>query len=121
MPRAQPAANIPCLPVDIAGLVAAEEQGNAGDLVGHPTPEHWVQVPDLPHRPPRPRLLVYWQRHPCFNQPGTDGVAADGGAGELVTCGLHQGDDGCFGGGVVGCREGKLAEREDDQGGGGVK
>lgn len=116
MSRAQSAANAPCLPVDIAGLVAAEEQGDAGDLVGDPASEHRVQLPDLPHRPPGPRFLVRVQRHPRFDQAWTDGVATDSGAGELVTCCLHHRYDGCFGGRVVGCREGKLIEKEGTKG-----
>lgn len=107
-PRTQPAANAPRLPVDIAGLVAAQEQGDAGDLVGDPAAADWVQLPDLLHRPPRPRLLEQGQRHPRCDQPRTDGVAADGGAGELVACRLHQGDDGGFRGGVVGYKGGGL-------------
>lgn len=111
MSRAQSAANAPCLPVNIAGLVAAEKQGDAGDFVGDPASEHRVQLPNLPRRPPGPRFLVRVQRHPRFDQAWTDGVATDGGAGELVTCCLHHRYDGCFGGGVVGCIEGNLIEK----------
>ena len=51
MSRTQPAANAPRLPVDIAGLVAAKEEGDAGDLVGDPAAAQRVQMPDLVHRP----------------------------------------------------------------------
>lgn len=115
MPRTQPAANAPRLPIDIASLVAAEEEGDASDLVGDPAPERRVQLPDVPNRPPRPCLLVHRRRHSCLDQPWADGVASDVGAGELITCRLHEGDDGRFGGGVVGCREGRLVEREVDR------
>lgn len=46
--------------------------------------------------------FVHARRHPCFDEAGTNGVAADGGAAELVTDGLHKGNYGCFGGGVLG-------------------
>ena len=89
MPRAQAPANAPCLPVDIACLVASEEQRHTRYLVRHRTPPHRIQLPDFAVGAARPRGIEQRGCHAGFDQAGANGVAADRGAGELVADGLH--------------------------------
>lgn len=103
MSRAQSPTDIPRLPINVARFVTAQEQGDAGDFIGHGAAVQGVQLADFGLGVARAGGGVHGRGHAGFGQAGADGVAANVGAGELVAGCLHEGDDGGFGGGVVGC------------------
>ena len=103
MSRAQSSTNSPRLPIHVAALIAPQEQSNARDLVRNRTPLQRVQLPDLPLRATRPRHVIHRLRHTRLNDTWTNRVDADACACKLVRAGLCQGDNCCFGRGVI-CR-----------------
>ena len=103
MPRAQPATHRPRLPVHIARLIATQKQRHPRNFIRHCSSSHWVQLPDFVLCATRSCGIVHGGCHACFDEARADGIAADGGRGELVGGRLHEGDDGGFGCGIIGC------------------
>jgi hypothetical protein len=103
MTSTEPSIDRPSLPVDIARAVAAQESRHARDLISNTSSGQRVELPDFPLGAPLPCCFIHRGRHTSLDQPRTYCIASDASAGELVGCGLHDADDGCFGGGVVCC------------------
>lgn len=102
MTSTQPATNSPRLPIDITALIATKEQGHPRDLVSHSTALQRIQLPNLPLRPARPRVIKHRLRHAGLDQTGTDGIDPDTSASELIRARLGDGHHGRFRGGVIG-------------------
>lgn len=102
MSSTESSTHVPGLAVDVTRLVTREEEGDAGDFVRDGATTQGVQVADFGFGVTGACGIVYGRRHARFNQAGADGIAANGGAGELVAGCLHQRNDGGFGGGVIG-------------------
>ncbi|KAI6756568.1 hypothetical protein HG530_011166 [Fusarium avenaceum] len=98
MPCAQPSINSPCLSVDIATLIASQEQRNTGDLISRAASLGGIQLADLLLTSPGSRSFVDRCCHACLNQAGADGVDANTSSGQLVRYRLGERDDGGFGG-----------------------
>lgn len=92
----------PGLSIYIAGLVTAQEQDDACNLVRTPTALRRVQLANLLLGAPGARGLVHRRRHARLDDAGADGVDADARARELVGHCLGERDDAGFGGGVGG-------------------
>lgn len=107
MSRAQPTTNAPRLAINITRLVASQKQRHACDFVSDGPPPHWVELANFGFGVARSGGAVDGGCHASFGQARADGVTADGCAGELEADGLHEGDYGGFGGGVVGCERKK--------------
>lgn len=112
MPGAQPAIHRPPLPINIARLVAPQEQRHARHLVRHGAPPQRIQLPHFPLRAARPRQREQRRRHARLDQARHDGVHPDARARQLEGGRLRQAPDRGLGGGVVG-RAGVAAEPGD--------
>jgi len=102
MPSTQPPIHRPRLAIDIATFLAAQEERHSRNLVRQAPSLQRVQLPDFLSTASRSRSIVYMCRHAGLDEAGTDGIAPDASPGELVGGRLHHGDDGGFGGRVVG-------------------
>lgn len=116
MTSAEPTINSPSLPINIARTITAQESHHARNLISNTSSSQRVKLPDLPLGAPLPRCFVHRGRHASLDQPGTYCVASNASASKLVGRGLHDADDGCFGGGVV-CCAGVGAQAGDGGGG----
>lgn len=101
MPSTQPPTNRPCLPIHITTLIAPQEQRRARHLISNSAPLQRIQLPNLPLRAARPRLLKHRRRHARLDQARADRVHPDAGGRELVRRRLRDGDHGRLAGGVV--------------------
>ena len=102
MPSTQPPIHRPRLAIDIATFLAAQEERHSPNLVRQAPSLQRVQLPNFLSTASRSRSIVYLCRHAGLDEAGTDGIAPDACPGELVGGRLHHGDDGGFGGRVIG-------------------
>lgn len=102
MAGAQAAADSPGLTVDVASLVAGEEEGDPGNLVGDGAAAQRVELADLALGAAGAGGVVHGLGHARLDDTGADGVAADAGARQLVGGRLHDGHDGGLARAVVG-------------------
>ena len=90
MSRAEPPVHGPGLPVDVASLVAGEEEGDASNLVSLPAALEWIQLADLALRAAGARRLERGRRHARLNQAWAYGVDPDPRARQLVRARLRH-------------------------------
>lgn len=115
MARTQPTTHSPCLTIDIATLIATQEQRHPRNLIRNSTTLQRIQLTDLPLRPTLPGMVKHRLRHSCLDQTRADGVDPDARAGELVRAGLGDGYNGCLGGRVI--RRAGIGPESSDGGG----
>jgi len=98
----QSSADRKSLPIDIARLIAGQEQHGSRYFVRYAAPLERIELADLSLCAPRPRAIVHRLGHSRLDDAGADGIAADAGASKLIRARLHDGDDGSLGRRVVG-------------------
>jgi hypothetical protein len=94
---AQAAINGPGLAIDIAGLIASEEQGDTGNLIRMASPLRRVQLANFLGRATAASRIVHGRSHAGLDETRADGVYADTRSSELVRDGLGKRHNGGLG------------------------
>jgi len=102
MSGAQSSADRKSLPIDIARLIAGQEQHRPRHFICNAASFERIELANLPLRASRSRGVVHGLSHSRLDDARTDGIAADAGARKLVRARLHDGDDGGLGSRVIG-------------------
>src|SRR5687768_15915545 len=81
------------LSIDIARGVAEQKESHVGDLDRVPAALEGIELPDLVGLPRRARVVEHRLRHARLDEPGADGVDANGISRKLARRRLNEVDD----------------------------
>lgn len=102
MPGAESSTDRHGLTIDIAALIASQEQNHASDFIRHSSSTKRIQLPNLLLRSASTRVIVHDLCHACFDDARAYGIHSDTRARQLEASGLGDADDRGFGCGVIG-------------------